>query len=407
MHVPSFAMQQRLDDRIRCVLWRLKGDGDNPPPEAELALDAVQVLSAWHREVGPEFWCALPPVAPLAAEAGPAPAGLGRVWLSDGQKRETEGAFWWAMLHEIPSVLGALRAYAAQRMGMRQAPSIRVCVEEWTAEREAARLQQPRKPRAHLRAFIAEFGERPPAEVTPADLERFLAQGSEIAARTWASHVTRFYHWAIRRLYAVENPVAPARLRRAPPRRFIFTPRQARYILRTTRETDQIGYWVLSFFAGLRTSEIVALEQQPLPWRAVHFRLGELHVPSGTTGEPKRIVTMSPILQAWLRWLRPKQVPFFPRNFWEKRFPHLWKTALRTFPDQRTARTGYKNPGFPRVLCGVGRATHLAYRVALPKRSIDQIAVEVGVSVEIVRRQHDPTLARRAQDFFALWPDRL
>lgn len=108
-----------------------------------------------------------------------------------------------------------------------------------------------------LLAVMAPF-----AEHTPASIERFLSRWPSAQSRySIRSDCHQFYKWAIRRGHLDYDPtleVDPPRLpRRAPTP---VSPVDLRELLRVAATRDQLVAISLAAFAGLRVSEIAALE---------------------------------------------------------------------------------------------------------------------------------------------------
>ena len=330
--------------------------------------------------------------------------------LTEDQRCEAEAAQWFAKLHGFPSVLVALSAYAAQCAGVRAAPSIAQCVDQMAAEKRAHCRSRcnTRFFKASFAPFVAEFGDRQPSAVSVQEITESLRRWENPRVIQWrARKLSEFFAWAVRRKYAFENPI-PLELRR--PKlpsvaKVVFTPRQARVILSHTRFSDQIGYWVMSFFAGLRAEEIIRLSEHPSPWRLVDWRAGVIKLPGEMTGRIPRTLTISPLLRRWLKWLRARHAPFFPANAWEKISP-VWKRAIVWNPDNRTKRLRVQKLPSRQESFAIARNTHLAYRLRLPRASLEEIAWDTGDTVKMVRQHYNPKITpRRARAFFALTPE--
>lgn len=406
MRTPSFLVQRWIETALRRILARCLPPGSAADLDRRVSAALAEIADA----LGGEGWPALP--TPKATPPGPPPlAGLGYVQLHDDQRREAEEGLWFARLRGIPCVTTALRAFAWQQAAARRAPPLGDCAAEYAEEKRRAdrRWAGLLGSTADLAAFLTRFGADRASAVPTPRLCRFVQHGGPGVVRRRASRLHAFFAWAVRRGYALTNPVPTALCRPVLRRPLAFTPRQARYILRETRSTDQIGFWILAFFGGLRTGEIRRVDRHSAPWSLISFRTGEFRVPSVHGGEPPaRVFRMHPTLRAWLRWLRPRRVPFFPPNFWDQKFPARWHAAFKTFPDRRTARTGYRTPPVPRRSEGLPRNTYIIYRIAAGPVTVEELTCELGDMVRAVRRRHDPTMPRRrAREFFALTPDRI
>lgn len=399
---PSFLVQRRIEAALRRILAHFIPPGSADELDRRVMTALADITDEW----GKGGWPAFP--APTSVPPGPPPLpGLCFVMLHDDQRRDTEEGLWFARLRGLPCVTTALRAFARQQTAARRAPTLGDCATEYAEEKRAAGQLRAGLlgSTTDLATFLTRFGADRAIDVSTHRLDAFVQEGGPGVVRRRASRLHAFFAWAIRRCYSVNNPIATALCRPVPRRPLAFTPRQARYILSETRSTDQIGFWVLVFFGGLRTSEIQLVERHPAPWSLISFPRGEFRVPAGPRA---RVIRMHPTLRAWLRWLRPRRVPFFPPNFWEKKFPAMWRAAFKLHPDHPTARTGYRKPAVPRRADGLPRDTFIIYRIASGEVTVEELTCELGDMVRAVRRRHDPTMPRRrARGFFALTPSRI
>jgi len=90
--------------------------------------------------------------------------------------------------------------------------TFRELAEDWFSTEIADRLKHPEVPRRHLDNYLLpEFGDRVPAEITPADAARLLARVSK-RAPTSSNDLLRFmrrvFRFGVRRHLLVSNPVA-------------------------------------------------------------------------------------------------------------------------------------------------------------------------------------------------------
>lgn len=316
-------------------------------------------------------------------------------------------ARWFALTHGVESISDAVRSYGEHATAVRSAPSVAECVGEYLREREQAGYT--RGTMAHFgrtfREFIRVFGTRTPASVRADELCSALRlRPSDPVSYRQAVAVSTFFAWSVRRRYAFDNPV-PAELRRHPVRRpTVLTPFQVLALLRRTSKTDEIGYWVLCLFGGLRTAEIVQLSRAQRPWAQVKWRDNELNIPAGIGCVPRRL-TMSPVLRAWLAWLHQRRAKFYPANAFEKT-SKTWRWVCTHYPDRQ--RKGRPTPPSPRSGFNLGRDTHLVYRLAVRDASPREVAFDMGLGVRALRRFRDQSvLKQRTTAFFALTPDRL
>jgi integrase len=110
------------------------------------------------------------------------------------------------------------------------------------------------------------------SSITTPDIEQFLA-GIKAAPGTWNTirrDCVTLWSYAIKAGYAAENVAKAserARVIDAPPG--ILTPEQAAKLLTESRDNDLLAFHAIGLFAGLRVSEIKALD-----WRDVDLADG-------------------------------------------------------------------------------------------------------------------------------------
>lgn len=394
--------------------------GVEPTPE-ELArlIQAEREARARFPAASAEFYGAignLPDAGKLSARVGEPSAAMpafevrpAQTWMTDGELREAESGCWFARTHRIPSIVDALDWFVRHRPAA-TAPAIKACVAEFQVVKrcEGHESTSLSPYRVHLTKFAGAFGERLPVSITPQEIGTYLMQwkAAPTRAHRWQTLAT-FFAWCVRMGYATENPVFLAmrkpKIRR--PERLVATPAEVRFILKKAKNTDTIGFWVLSFFAGMRTSEIQAVEQLPERWSVVRLGPGIIDLPETVTKTGARTIPITPVLRQWLGWIRRRNVPFMPPNFWAKTHA-LRRTALGARCGD-AGKGGGKPPRDPRVH-NIGRRSYISYRLALPRASYAEVSNAAGNYEEVIRKHYRRKVSQsNALRYFALTPDRV
>lgn len=152
-------------------------------------------------------------------------------------------------------------------------------------------------------------------ELTAADVRRWAEAGpwSPGTARRYVADVRGFLEWCRRRHWVLSNPAEDVRIPKPVDTRTpaIHTPEQVAMILETSRSNlDVTRHLAVRYFAGLRTSEAMALREEDV-------RVGEgiIVVPAAKAKtRRRRVVRICPALAAWLalggqlRGIRPDTV---------------------------------------------------------------------------------------------------
>lgn len=189
--------------------------------------------------------------------------------------------------------------------------SVAQLVEEYAAIKEASwRPLSARNFRSAARRLMEAFGEKDAAEVSTADLERWLSEcfpavsSQEHAVRT----LNAVFAYALRQKLIVENPFALLEKRRVKRDKAIdvLSPAEARRLMEVAPEDCKVAYALL-LFAGLRPKELTRL-----CWGNV--RGGFVHV-SADIAKTRQVrnVELNATLAAWLRVFRPAAAGDFDR----------------------------------------------------------------------------------------------
>ena len=196
--------------------------------------------------------------------------------------------------------------------------------------------------------------------------------------------------------YVCTNPVAAVhKPRDTGGNGLIYAPGEVQELLRRARYTDQLGFWVLSLFAGMRTSEIKRMQAMALPWSLVRLGDAVIEVPASHTKSRRRAIKMTPVLREWLRVLRHEGRPFYPVKNSAKKLRRLRCAVLRKFR------------GSPRLTgtFNMGRRSFISYRLALTRASYAEVAMAAGNSERVIRKYYRRPVAREsARAYFRLNP---
>lgn len=341
----------------------------------------------------------------------PVPPALVGTWLSPDQLREAEYAIWFARTHDVASPTTALKWYVDHRHGALDAPPLRKCIAEFMIAKrcEGVRPVTLKTQRIVLAKFAAKFGDRQPMAVTPRLISDYLMQATSPSNRAtlWIV-LSTFYAWAVRLRYAFDNPVklAQRQPKSTPPGRFIFTPAEARGLLRHAKFTPEIGFWVLSLFAGLRSTEIKRLHQHQDPWSLINLGTGVISIPRSLAKTRDKQIPIRPVLRQWLRWVRFRNYPLYPPNHRDK---CRWVRAVVAHRRERTPEDFPTGPGRKdHRYYNIARRSYLSYRLALPDASFADVANEAGNNEIVLRKYYQRRTTRReALQYFALFPRRV
>ena len=401
MNAPSFLDQRRIDDTLRAMLRRslFRAIG-REPTEGELDVQVRREFSELSRQLrggvvsqgGGEFR----PAELIVRKAAGDEEGDGgdKTWLSPAELREAEATASYAKAQGIPSVLEAVRWYHAHHGGLGVAAALPQCVDEYLCVKQAEGLAEMTLAgyRSKLDRFAKAFPSRRPAEVSPDEIGRFIALAEHpTTRRDWWQTLFTFFGWCERMKYAPENPLPQAlsKPNRIPSAALVLTPGEARAILRAAKHTDQVGFWVLGLFAGLRTQEIRRLQEYPDPWSLVRMSSRVIDLPNEVAKVHSRRIPILPVLGAWLKWVRRRDVPFFPKNHYVK-CRRLRNAVMQERCDPMTARHRETKPNVkaPIWAFNVARRSYISYRLARPGANYAAISDEVGNSESVIRAHY-------------------
>lgn len=343
----------------------------------------------------------------LAAFVGNEKADAGDLsLLPTRQVDDAEAAVALAERHGLKSPIEALVWNGSQ-----PAPhaSVAECVEAYLAARAASGCAASTMAcyRRCLNQFLKEFGTHTLAAVTPAEMATYLVKWErENTRRSHWSTLHAFFRWLTNIGFMRVNPVRAAM--RAPKSEasagIIYTPYEVMRVLHAVMFTDQIGFWVLSLYAGMRIKEIERLQKQPNPWKFIDLRRKEIRLSREITGTIARVILISPVLAEWLCWVRRRNAPFFPHNHWKK-YPVMQSFALGKRLLSRIPRKRNAAPARLRAV-SVSRRTYIAYRMAISGADLALTSDEVDHPEKYMRATYALKVSlREAKEFFSLTPD--
>jgi hypothetical protein len=409
MITPSLAEQRELESWVEATLRRAheRATGRTPTAE-ELAPLVRRELNALAPHVSPEFLAGLavpaePPAAPPAPE-------LVSTWMTEAQHAEAAASLWYAKLHGIASIPMALSWYITYQQAERLAPPVAQCIAEFLRVRRAggARPHTLSLYRARLESLSAHFGARIPHTLRPPEMLHYLETfPTPMGRRSHWETLHSFWNWLVSVGYARENLVASALQRpyvqtRPGP---IFTVPETATILAHVKHTDQVLFWTLSLFAGLSRNELELWQRAEDPWRAIDMRCRLITLTPPVAVAP-RTIRMQPNLAAWLHWIRPRGVPFYPANHYDKyritralALGHRYKNAA----EAEAGKHGRRVEG--RAAVGMARRSFISYRLALSGASFAEVADEVvRHEVHLKTRFYRKTTPEEAEKYFRLGP---
>jgi site-specific recombinase XerD len=424
---PSFLDQKHMDDTLRAMLRRtlFQATGSDPT-EAELDIavrrEFAQLSVRLRRadETGP-----LSPAAPAAAfstlpdaraqpESAKATAASHATWMSPAELRDAEAATIYARTHGMPCIVDAVRWYHVRRGSTQSAPFLPQCVDEFLCVKRSERRSAMTISgyRSKLDRFAAAFATKRPAEITPHEIGRFITAAKHpTTRRDWWETLSTFYKWCVGVNYAEANPLplALARPARVEGAQLVLSPDETREILRLTKHTDQIGFWALSLFAGLRTEEIRRIQADAARWSIVRVESGVIDLPAAVGKNGARLVPISPVMSAWLKWIRARNAPFFPPNHFLKcqrlRDAVMAERCASLAERHQATQSDVRAPIWA---FNVARRSYISYQLATAGASYADVSREVGNSEAMLRKNYERRVSRDdAKEYFSLKPGRV
>lgn len=413
---PSFVQQALLDDVLRARLRdaHLRRFGFAPTAGEIEVMVRKEFAQASLRMRGSILGGGAPPspTEATAAEATERATGPGR---EASRLGEAQAAIGYADAQGIDSLLEAVRWYHAHRDAFESAPDVVQCVDEFLCVKrgEGCAPVTLNGYRSKLDRFAHRFRGRRPAEITPREIGGWIvSHGAHPRTRLdWWQTLRTFFGWCQRMRLVPENPVPLAMAKPKPPRgsQLVLTPTEVRRILRLVRDTDELGFWALSLFAGLRTEEIRRLQRMNGRWNLVRLRSGVIDIPAEVSKAYSRRVPILPVLRPWLELVASRRLPFFPPSHYVKcRRVRNRVLAPRTNPLDEKHYGEQPAVRAPIWAFNISRRTYISYRLASGDVNYAELSHEVGNSEAMLRQHYVRHVTQAdAKLFFALTPDRL
>jgi len=415
---PTFLKQERLHRFLRSTMRRALAQArGTEPSEAELDVVVRQEFPALNVEFGSSFLLRLAeqpaPAAPPVVDL-PSDGSIECAWLTPEQRREAESALWFAKLHGIESITEALRWHAVCNRAALSAPPLRQCVDQFHLAKRGEKVTPGTLHyyRLRLNPFTAEFGDRRPATITAKDLTGYLARWPNPATRlaNWET-LSTFFNWMMRIRFILENPLSQAmgRPRVQKAAGLIYTPEEAAHLLRLTKLTEQVGFWALSLFAGIRKCELERIQKDPDPWRVIDLKRGLIDLSNVGWAAHRRIIKILPVLSAWLGWMKARDIPFLPTNHYEKF--HITRNAVMAYrqataPSDEEGSSGEASGGTK--VYAMARRSYISYRLALTGASRARVSEDAGTTEQFVRSDfYRKVTKEEAKRYFSLKPNRV
>lgn len=300
------------------------------------------------------------------------------------------------------SLLSILAWYVREGRQLKQAPTMQVCIEEflWSKKNAHRRPATMDEYRSILTRFAERFGDCQPSDVTTQGILEFLQPWTHPVSRAkWFQVLSTLFEWMRLKKYACDNPIATlAKPPRPAGRGSWLTPAEARELLRRARTTDQLGYWILSLFAGMRPVEIKRLQEYALPWSLVRLSDNVIEIPAEHSKTARRVIQIAPVLRHWLLVLQKQGGAFYPSSRTAPKIGRLRRAVLRKFRGQRGLAGAFN----------LGRRSYISYRLALPQASYAEIAAYAGNSERMIRKYYRRAATQAdALAYFRLTPDRV
>ena len=296
-------------------------------------------------------------------------------------------------------LLSILRWYARRGRMLLQSPSVEACVEKflWSKQAENLNAVTIMGYRSRLRRFAERYGHWLPELITEQEVLLFLRPWKNPTTRLGRIHcLSTFFEWTVHKHYATANPIGGI-IR--PPRYSssgdFYRLDEVRDILSRVRHEEQLGFWVLSLFSGMRTVEIRRLNSFPDPWQLVRLADGVIEIPKEHSKTARRTFPMTLQLRAWLQAVRRQGAPFYPA---EVRATHI--------SEVRRAVLCQREVDNPASHFNMGRRSFISYSLALAGASYDAVARVAGTSEKMIRKYYRREVGPAAADaYFQLLPE--
>jgi integrase len=216
------------------------------------------------------------------------------------------------------SVLDAAREYVRRVELVTKSETVANALESFLAAKADDNLRERylEDLRSRLGRFAESFGERKLADISSAELDRWLRElhQSPLSRNTFHLRLHTLFEYARQRGWVQTNPlkdVGRAKVIAAAPG-ILSVDQIARLLEAASSET--LPYWTIGVFCGLRSAELERLE-----WRDVRFNQGLVEVPTlKSKTASRRFVTIQPNVAQWLAPYRGRQGLVCPDNLYAR-----------------------------------------------------------------------------------------
>jgi integrase len=216
------------------------------------------------------------------------------------------------------SVLDAAREYVRRVELVTKSETVANALESFLAAKADDNLRPRYLEDLHgrLGRFAESFGERKLADISSAELDRWLRElhQAPLSRNTFHLRLHTLFEYARQRGWVETNPlkdVGRAKVIAAAPG-ILSVDQVARLLEAASLET--LPYWAIGVFCGLRSAELERLE-----WRDVRFDQGLVEVPTlKSKTASRRFVSIRPNLAAWLDPYRGQEGRICPDNLYAR-----------------------------------------------------------------------------------------
>ena len=235
-----------------------------------------------------------------------------------------------------------------------------------------------------LARFVEACGEKTMAQVTPDDINAFLAEIPHPTTRNdYRKEIVMLWHFCRARKWVSEALDKTHVPRETEPEkgRVILTVQQAARLMEASMDPDICTMNAMIFFGGLRREEV-----EKLDWSAVNFRTGHINVSAEVSKVAReRYAPMPDNLRDWLLPLAQKKGPIVSRVLMHA-LRATWKRA-GIYPWPQDAH----------------RHSFISYRRRLIGDA--QTALDAGTSETIIKRHYKrPVTEEDARRYFEIRP---
>lgn len=267
-----------------------------------------------------------------------------------------------------------------------------------------ARSYRSRKYLGDYRRFPRRFpkiAEKLVARITASEIEKALAPLPPVARNSTRDRLNALFNFAIKRGWAIENPVAKTEKSiTPPPPKTTLTAKQIRrlFVKAIRLRPELVPMLAIEFFAGVRPTEATRIR-----WANLDFEegMGVLEVPAASVKsrvekQEARFIELHPTCRAWLDWARANAQPDLKKHICP--YPEI---TLRRY--LRKIRKAAKIEPWPQ---DCARHTFASVALAAKWREIGSLLEELGHTSARMLKKHYRRALRRgpAEAVFAVLP---